>query len=123
MYRVKDPEGELPNLIWSDLAPIKMDRRDANDFCRTIGEDWHLPSDHEFKALARAMGKGTSMGYKSNLVFSIRDQFWTSSDYPRFPGDYDGAPLVFDGSLAQFYYGPSPGSELSVRCVREVSDH
>jgi hypothetical protein len=99
-------------LIWSGVAPNKMDQRDAESFCRSLGRGSRLPTKEEFEALSRVMSLGGT--YTPDLFpGTIGHLFWSSSVDSRYA---DSA----------FYFNGNGGNLVSyrrndydfVRCVR-----
>jgi hypothetical protein len=101
---------EAAGLIWSGVAPQRMNWQDAKNYCSGLGEGSRLPTADEYRALIRAMSPGGR--YNIDLVPDTSGKwFWSSS--PR--GDHDA--FFFDadhGNVNEFFRL----SAIPVRCVR-----
>ena len=98
---------EAAGLIWSGVAPNKMNHANAVAYCQSLGGGARLPTEEEWEALKRAMSPGGQ--YNPNLLPDMKGKgFWSSSIRFYFVGT--------DG-----YVGiPHRLSNLWVRCALEV---
>jgi hypothetical protein len=120
---------EVGGLIWSGVAPERMNQQDAVAYCAGLGGGARLPSKDDYVALSRAMGSRQPVyfedngngradydtaGYNRNLIPDMNGRFfWSASVFPR----YDDHALGFGGDGGSVGYGYR-GDGKSVRCVR-----
>jgi hypothetical protein len=68
---------EAAGLIWSGVAPQKMDHATAILYCQSLGEGARLPSKEEWEALSLVISPGGQ--YNPDLLPGTQGWFWSSS--------------------------------------------
>jgi hypothetical protein len=110
-YRIKDPTGQVPSFILSDVAGTS-DHYNAYKLCP---EGSSLPTREQLEALAKAMGKGTPRGYTPDVIPGMNDRwFWSSSVHPN---NSDSA-FSFSGPFGNVEVGYGRHVDFSVLCAR-----
>lgn len=65
-YRVKDPEGKVPDFILTTNSKKKMTQPDGVKFCQSLGGT--LPTQEQYEALVRASAKDAGGRYNWNRI-------------------------------------------------------
>jgi len=89
---------EAAGLIWSAVAPKKMNQYDAEKYCQGLGA--RLPTKEDWEALGKIPGPGGKSNFNSDLILpgTKKRWFWSSSSSPPFASSalrFNG----YDGSL------------------------
>lgn len=111
--KVRDPGGQIEELIWSNVAPnTEMSRTQAIGFCKEIGG--RLPTQEEYEAVKRAMTQSKYNNYA--LPGMSGYYFWTSSLSAKFAD----TPMIVNGDYGLIH--PGDYSDRAVQCVIPVSE-
>jgi hypothetical protein len=103
---------QVGNLIWSGVAPQKMNQAAAVKFCADLGGDSRLPNKEEVEELSRAMGYPGAYN-ATRLPDTSGKWLWSSSVHPDNADNY----YYFDGGYGDVDYGIHHLTDGSVRCV------